>query len=505
MKKKFSKLLTILLLIASIQIDTKDAHLCYASNTADTQTETDANTSTESDEKTSQAETKNQVKSDSDITDGNTDVKWPKGPSPKSLSSSSAILMDADTGLILYNKNMTDKHYPASITKIMTTLLAIENCSLNETVTFTDDEVLNLEYGASNIGTKVGETLTIDQCLYGIMLSSANEVCNGVADYVAGDTKTFGKMMTQRAKDLGAVCTNFTNPNGLHMDSHYTCAYDMALIGQEAIKNQTFRTVAGTRIAYLDKTNKSDKRILANHHNMINAYSTSRYLYPNCIGGKTGYTSVAQSTLVTFAELNDITLICVVMQGASSKSSYANNIYTDTISLLNFGFENYEMHNLAATETTANEVESPFFSTYGSILDTDTSPLQTSSSGKVLLPSGVKLSKAKQTVQFYDNITSKAGNEIGSVTYTYGNKTVGKNKIYFNTNSLQDTLLSSDDIDFTKSRYIAGRSRAMTLLLQRIFFVISGVLVVGFIIFYVQVVHKRRKLASRRKSSRRNR
>lgn len=497
MKKKLSRLLLSILLAATVQIQPL---------TTISLTQIQATTVSETEETTTDTSTKdavnpygNKVKSQLDTTDGDTDVSWPQGPNANSLSSTSAILMDADTGLILYNKNMTEKHYPASITKIMTTLLAIENCKLDDVVTFTADEVLNLESGASNIGTQVGEKLTIDQCLYGIMLSSANEVCNGVADYVGGDTKNFAKMMTERANQLGAVCTQFTNANGLHSDDHFTCAYDMALISQEALKNEEFRKVTGTKVAHLDATNKYEARTLGNHHNMLNAYTTSQYLYPDCIGGKTGFTSAAQSTLVTFAKRGDTTLICVVMQGASAKISLTKNIYTDTTSLLNFGFENYQSHSLSEKQTSSDQVETPFFSTFGTLMDNETSPLTTSSSSKILLPNGVKASKAKQKVVFYegkDNAPEK--NQIGTVTYTYGNKTVGNTNIYFDSSALKDTLISDDDISYTKRTYIAARSQANNMLIRRIAIVISIVVVVIILALYIHHLFSKRHKAKKR-------
>lgn len=476
MKKKFSYFLYILLILATLSYPANPVVLAETNQ--------------------------NEVNRDLDTTDGNTDVSWPKGPSAKTLTSSSAVLMDADTGLILYNKNMTDKHYPASITKIMTTLLAIENCSLDDTVTFTADEVLNLESGASNINTQVGEKLTIEQCLYAIMLASANEVCNGVADHISGNIENFGQLMTSRAKELGCVNTNFTNPNGLHSDDHYTCAYDMALIGQEAMKNSTFRTVANTAHTYLEKTNKSDARSLYNHHNMINAYTTSQFLNPDCIGGKTGYTSAAQSTLVTFAQRNDITLVCVVMEGVSSKTDSNNNIYTDTQRLLNFGFDNYQMHNLSESSSdTTEEVDSPFFTLYDSILDTEHSPIQTSNSGKVLLPNGVTLSEATQEVTFFEpEGATQEENEIGTVTYTYGNKTVGSTNIYFQPEISKSRLTNSKDIEYTSSTYVASKSKRTTNIFRQILLIAGIVVVVVAVGIYIYVLmqrHRKTKLRYR--------
>ena len=495
MKRRFSRSLLVLMLAAAISIQPNvgitDATLSVVHATSTDKDTNDAGNAKEETDSKDSADDSTQASNESahDITDGNTDVDWPSGPKENNLSSNSAILMDADSGLILYNKNMHDQHYPASITKIMTTLLAIENCSLDDVVTFTADEVTNLEYGASNIETQVGEKLTIDQCLYGIMLSSANEVCNGVADHVAGSISSFADMMNARAQELGCKNTHFSNPNGLHSDDHYTSAYDMALIGQAAIQNETFRQVAGSKVYYMDKTNKYGTRTLVNHHNMLYAYSTDKYLYDNCIGGKTGYTSMARSTLVTFAKRDGMTLICVVMQGDSSKVNPGKNIYTDTTSLLEYGFSNYEVHALANAGTESDDVtESPMFSYYDSIFDKNTSPLSTSNSSTLLLPNGADIEDATQSAQFLD--TPSKDHVIGTVTYTYGQKTVGSTDVYFNPEALTYSLSDLSDITFTDSTFVAGTTKATTTQIRRIAIIVSLALVALLLlaVFYTQVI-----------------
>lgn len=424
---------------------------------------------------------------------------WPKGPKAKTLSADSAIVMDANTGLILYEKNAHKVHYPASITKILTSLLTIENCSLNETVTFTESEVLGLEYGASNIGTMIGETLTIEQCLYAIMLSSANEVCLGVADYIAGSISNFSDMMNERALALGCKNTHFSNPNGLHSDDHYTTAYDMALISKEALKSDTFRKVTGTKVAYIPKTNKYEPRVLPNHHNMLHTYTTSYYLYDGCIGGKTGYTSAAQSTLVTFAERNGMTLICVVMRAASPKTNSTCNQYTDTAALLNFAFENYQVHNLSASIVAADDTESPLFTKFHSIFNPEQSPLQTSTNGQILLPIGVDTTEASQEVTFYDEQNeSNSEYEIGNVSYSYKDKIVGNTNIYFNTETSSDYLTLDEDIEYTSSVSISGEAKNSIKIIRRITIVLCILFILIFVIFYMKLLEKRRKISRRR-------
>lgn len=437
----------------------------------------------------------------SNIAPPDENVSFPKGPKAKSITAASAIVMDADTGLVLYDKNINTKLYPASITKIMTTLLCIENCTMNETVTFKESEVLGLESGASNIDTKVGETLTIEQCLYAIMLASANEVCLGVADYISGDIASFADLMNSRAKEIGCKNTHFSNPNGLHSDDHYTTVYDMAMISKEALKNSTFRKVAGTKVAYIPATNKHAARpAISNHHNMLTAYTYSQYVYDSCTGGKTGFTSMAQNTLVTFAERDGMRLICVVMKGQGPKQDLNANIYTDTISLLDFAFENYQVHDLTSTIEDTNSVDSPLFTRFTSFFDKDTAPLQTSNNGQIILPNGVDVSSAVHQVEFYDTIKEEDGkNVIGSVTYTYGNQLVGHTDIYFSPNTNVEQLASTDDIEFTSSTKIAGSSMHTSVFIRTIIIIICIIIVCLFLFFYLHLLRRRRQLSKRKK------
>ena len=170
---------------------------------------------------------------------------WPEDAPP--VTSEAAIVMEASTGAILYSKNIHEEFYPASITKILTTLLAIENSSLSEIVTFSKKAVFDVDLDSSRIGIDVGEELTMEQSLYGIMLASANEVSYAVAEHISGDVDSFADLMNARAKELGCTNTNFVNPNGLPDPNHYTSAYDMALISRAAINNDIFREITGTR------------------------------------------------------------------------------------------------------------------------------------------------------------------------------------------------------------------------------------------------------------------
>ena len=167
---------------------------------------------------------------------------WPAGAD---IISDTGVLMDADTGVVLYNKGADEQRYPASITKIMTLLVAVENSSMDEQVTFTQTGVQNVNADSSNIGTQVGEVLSMKDCLYALIIKSANDVAAQIAEHIGGTEQAFIDMMNQRAQEIGCTNTHFANSSGLPDDNHYSSARDMALIMREGLKNDDFRTVIG--------------------------------------------------------------------------------------------------------------------------------------------------------------------------------------------------------------------------------------------------------------------
>lgn len=256
---------------------------------------------------------------------------WPQGPD---TYGEVAVLMDADTGAILYNKGMHELRYPASITKIMTCMLALEHCTMDELVTFTETCLADQVAGSGNAKMKVGEVLTMKQCLLITMVRSANDVATQVAEHVGGTVPAFIEMMNQKAKDLGCLNTNFVNASGMPDDNHYSTAYDMALIFREAIKNETFREIIATQNVIIEPTNMTaERRTYSTHHPLV-ALSAPEY-YEGCIGGKTGVTNAAKNTLVTGAVRNGRTLIAVAMRAEMGQVCY------DHTMMFNYGFDNF--------------------------------------------------------------------------------------------------------------------------------------------------------------------
>ncbi len=340
------------------------------------------------------------------------DENWPSAPT---VDAECAILMDADTGAVLYSKNPDRQMYPASITKIMTALLALENSSMDETVTFSYDAVYKNETDSSHIARDVDEQMTMEETLYAVMLESANECAYAVAEHVGGgDYETFIDMMNERAAELGCTNTHFTNANGLPDEEHVTTARDMALISQEAIKNSEFREIIGTVQYVIPPTNiHDDPTYLNNHNKMINDYKGSEHLYEYCIGGKTGYTQAAGNTLVTFAEKDDKLLIAVVLR--------SSGIYDDCETMFEYGFNNFTHYNIAANENRYGEEAGE-----GALFDPDYSYVEIDPDAEITLPDGVSFFDADAAVS-YDNASEDV---LGTLTYYYDGEEVGSADIY---------------------------------------------------------------------------
>ena len=257
---------------------------------------------------------------------------WPAGPE---IGPQAGCLIDIDTGVILYGKNMHDRHYPASITKVMTALIACEHGEPDQQVVFSNFAVFSIEKGSANVGMKEGEIITLDQALRCLMAASANECANGIAENVGGDFDTFIGWMNEKAADLGCTDTHFVNPHGLHDPDHYVSACDMAKIAAAAYHNEWFRDIC--HLPYynrpLTNMNPDDAWQITNRHQMFR--QDTDYYYDLCTGGKTGFTNEAGTTLVTFAEKDGMRLCTVVLAGAGV------NTYDATRAMMEFGFANF--------------------------------------------------------------------------------------------------------------------------------------------------------------------
>ena len=257
----------------------------------------------------------------------------------------SAILIETSTGKILYEKNANEVSYPASTTKIMTAILTVENCNLNDVATVSHNAVYSIPYNYTHASLKEGEELTIEQLLYALMVPSANDAAIVLAEHISGSVEEFAKLMNKKAEELGCKNTNFVNPNGIHNKNHTSTAYDLALIGQYAMKNETIRKIVSTKQFTLPATNKYNKtdRIFNNTNDLLSTYS--KYYYKGTTGVKTGYTSEAGNCIVASAKKNGFEVLLVVLGGKSTSKGLSER-YLDCKTLFDYAFNNYSIKTL---------------------------------------------------------------------------------------------------------------------------------------------------------------
>lgn len=343
---------------------------------------------------------------------------WPEGVS---VDAQAAIVMDVDTNTILYEKNIHQQMYPASITKILTALVALNNSNLDDEVTFSADAVYKNEGDTSHIARDVGEVMTMEQCLYGMMLESANECAWAIGEYIGGgDISKFIELMNKTAKDLGCVDSNFENPNGLPDENHCVSAYDMALISAEAYRNPKFAEITGTKTYVIPPTNKhSEETFLNNHHKMLHYYRSSKFIYPYCVGGKTGYTVAAGSTLVTYATKDDMTLVVVVL-GENGDAQW-----NDTKELFDYYFDNFSTYKVSEQ---VNIGES-FSQEAKGTLATNINLIKLEETGRVILPKTADFNDTTVEILPYEDPDNK--DVVGKIKYTYADKEVGGTNILF--------------------------------------------------------------------------
>ena len=413
---------------------------------------------------------------------------WPSAPD---VSAGSCILIDADTGSILYEKNAYEKCYPASTTKILTGLLTIENCSMSDIVTFSKEAVesVNITEDA-NLGTKEGEQYTVEQALYGMLLYSANEIAYGLAEHVAGDLESFVDMMNAKAAEVGALNTHFANASGLFNENHYTTAYDMAMIARACYNNATFVSIDSTYTTYtIPATNKTDTaRTFKHRHKMLYG---REYYYEYCKGGKTGFTDESQYTLVTFAEKDGMRLICVTFQEPDDASRFV-----DTKALFEWGFENF-------TKTTTSS------SNISSLLTNDTiytSDVFTSralnynlTASFITIPNSGSSSDVTVAIDDNYDLTNDNGDLTVHLKYLFGENVVGTTTLTISSNDSTNTsLLPYLEESDSSSNYTAKKCLRINLWI--LLGVIAFAIILAFVIKnYNSNSRRRRRHASKRK------
>lgn len=363
---------------------------------------------------------------------------WPVGPQ---ISAQSAILMDANTGVILYSKNIHERLYPASTTKIMTCLLAMEQGNLDDKVEFSHDAVFSVPVGGSNMGMDVGQSITLEECLYGILVGSANEVANAVGEYISGSIDDFVALMNKRAEEIGCKDTHFMNTNGLQDSNHYTSTYDLALIASHFFQNEMLCKIGNTARYHFEPTStQPDDFFLNNKHKLVNG----EIPYDGILGGKTGYTDEARQTLVTCAEQNGMRLICVVFKEESPAQ------FTDTKELLDYGFHNFQVMNISENEDRYNIEATGFLQIGDDIFGSSKPILSIDKDSYVIIPNVVSFLDLDSEIDY--NISDE--NRVAQIRYTYHDMYVGSAYLDLITESNAtyefDTNMTATDVSVEK-------------------------------------------------------
>lgn len=416
---------------------------------------------------------------------------WPAGPA---IGAEGAILMEANTGTILYAKNIHEKLYPASTTKILTALVAAENSSMDENVTYSHDAVFGIEPGSSNMGMDVGEVITMEQSLYGMLVNSANEAANAIAEHVGGNIDNFVKMMNDKVKELGGTDSNFVTTNGLHDDNHYTSPYDLALIAQAFFDNELLAKMSGTPRYYIPQSpTQPDDDLYCNSHNQM--LYNGKYKLDSYVGGKTGYTTVARQTLVSCAQQDGMKLICVIMREESP------NQFQDTVDLFNYGFENFQIFNVSENETKYTIDSSDFFTTDNDIFGNSKPILSVNTEDCIVLPKSAAFSDTQSELTYDANKEPS----VATISYTYNGQAVGQATV--------DLAFDEEKTFDFESQALEPETKTETEPEENVIFVnvkkiifwvlgIAGVLILGFIAlaFIKSYSFEKRRRARRKKN-----
>ena len=415
---------------------------------------------------------------------------WPAGPQ---IGAQAAILMDANTGVILYSKNIHERLYPASTTKIMTALLAMENGSLDDMVEFSHEAVFSVPADGSNMGMDEGESITLEECLYGIMVASANEAANAAGEYVSGSIDDFVALMNKRAEEMGCTDTHFMNTNGLHDPEHYTSAYDLALISSYFFRNEMLCKISNTDRHHFEPTpTQPDDFYKKNKHQLING----EIPYDGILGGKTGYTDNSRQTLVTCAEQNGMRLVCVVLKEESPDQ------FTDTAELFDYGFQNFQVLNISENEKKYT-IESTGFLQIGDDVFGSSKPiLSIDTDSYVIIPNTVTFQDLDSEIDY----SLSDENRVAGIEYSYHGMYVGNAYLNMATDNAStyefDSNMTSSDVSVEKVEPEAKQEQSQDTIFINIKKVLLGILILAAVVIAIFMIHA--LIANGRTAKRRN-
>lgn len=352
------------------------------------------------------------------------------------IYSPSCILIDSSSGKILYEKNAYNKMYPASTTKIMTAILVLEKCNLDEIVTVSDNAVslTSVPESYTRANLKSSEKLSVENLLNVLLIPSANDAAIALAEHVSGTVDEFSKLMNLKAEEIGCTNTNFVNANGVHNENQFTTAYDMALIGKYAMKNETFRKIVSKTSCTLPVTNMYDKddRKFDNTNELL---TSNDYYYQYTTGIKTGYTDSAKNCIVASCKRDNYEFIVVIL-GANKMSAKQNDRAHDCITLFNYALENYNEKIVSTPETIIKQIEIESS-------DNTKKTLNIMVEKEIKVTTTQDISNIVPEISINENLQAPIlkGSVIGKICYTIDNETYTSNLISGN-NILDSDILS---------------------------------------------------------------
>jgi len=351
------------------------------------------------------------------------------------VAAQNVYLKSLDTGAVIYSKNADERIHPASTTKIMTLIVALENCDdLEKTVMVTETFDDDLVFGSSGINVKEGEILSVTDLLYAVAVASANDAANVLAEYVGGSIENFVAMMNTKAAAIGAKGTHFVNVHGLTAENHYTTAHDMSLMMEYGLEVDMFRTLMSTYARVIPATNKSDRRVVSTTNSLISQVSS--YYFKYACGGKTGTTTPAGYNLVSWASKNGENFLCVAMH--ADKASYSNNpIFSDSKKLYNWAFDNFSLQQIIDTKDPQTEIPVELSAEKDFVVLTAAEDLS------AVLPNNTDLSTLTYKMDVPEQVMAPiyVGDEIGTVTISKDGVVYGKTKLVAGEDISRSTVL----------------------------------------------------------------
>lgn len=414
-------------------------------------------------------------------------ANWPEGPA---IGAECAILMEMNTKTVLYAKNIHQQMYPASTTKILTCLLAMQNCTLDEEITFSHDAIYSVPLDGSRLGVvDVDDKLNMEHALYSVLVQSANEVANAVGEHVAEklgmekNISSFAEIMNQKAKELGCKNSHFANPSGLHDENHYTSAYDLALIGCEFFNNELLCKMSSTSSYHIAPNKNQTEDIWMSSKNQL--FEGKPYEYEYLLGSKTGFVAASRQTLVSAAEKDGMKLVCVVF---TEESPYQ---FEDTVSLFQYGFENFQRLSIDENETKYQLDSTDLFDIGDDLFGDSTPLLSLENDSYVILPNTANFSETQSTLNYNNKNATETDNIMATINYTFSDVPIGKCDITFsktNTTQSMNFATSNPSAIVTTLQPESETTKKPNVIFINIKKVIFGIIIVAIISIIIMFI-----------------